>query len=135
LPDGWADLIVACGVDRNKPGIYEWRIEAVGTYIGKYTHIRRPLREYARNVARRLAGQWYRKNNTNGFRRIHVELAQAVKSKQRITLTILENVAPARLNQREHHLIRARGATLNGPRPVAGATQQTDAAPLKTATD
>jgi hypothetical protein len=125
LPDGWADLNVEFGVDVNKPGIYEWRIEGVGTYIGKYTHIRRPLREYTRNVARRLArrlaGQWYRKNNTDGFRRIHLELAKAVESKWRITLTILENVAPEELNQREQALIQARGATLNGPHPVSGA--------------
>jgi hypothetical protein len=51
----WFDFVVADGVDRNQPGIYEWNIEGVGIYIGKYNSIRRPMREYVLNVERVLA--------------------------------------------------------------------------------
>jgi len=30
------------GVDVRLPGLYEWHIEGVGSYIGKYKRIRRP---------------------------------------------------------------------------------------------
>jgi hypothetical protein len=50
----------------------------------------------------------------NSFRRIHRELAEAVRQGRRVTLTILENPPEGELGRREQELIRERG-TLNGP--------------------
>lgn len=113
LGEPWYRVEIVSGVDLAKPGIYEWRIDGVGTYIGKYTRATRPFREYALNVARIQQGRPYRSRKPNGFRRIHRELA-AAKGRVAITLTILENVAPERLAIREAEVIRERG-TLNGP--------------------
>ena len=113
--DHWHTTVLAEGVIPEEPGIYEWRIEGVGTYIGKYGRIRRPTKEYGRNVARLLSGRPYRTGKPDGYRAIHYALAEAVRVGRPIILTILENVAPDRINQREQELIRERGATLNGP--------------------
>lgn len=114
LPPGWYAYVVAEGACEDVPGIYEWRIEGIGTYIGKFKRIRRPTREYGCNVVRLLNERPYRKGSPLGFRRIHRELAQAVRVGWLITLTILENPPVADLNRREAQLIRERG-TLNGP--------------------
>jgi hypothetical protein len=108
-------FVVAEGVDLARPGIYEWQIDGVGTYIGKYKHISRPTRAYAMNVARLLAGRPYRKGKPDQFRRIHRALAEAVRCRRHVILTILENSTPLEINRRERELIVARGGTLNGP--------------------
>jgi hypothetical protein len=115
VPPEWCTVNVVPGVDREKAGIYEWHIEGVGTYIGKYKRIRRPTKEYRRNVARLLNDLPYRKGKPDGFRRIHRELFAAHRAGTKITLTILENVADAALRAlRESALIRERGS-LNDP--------------------
>ena len=104
----------AWGVDIDRPGLYEWRIEGTGSYIGQYRWISRPRREYGLNVARLINGLPYRKGNLDGFRRIHRELAAALMEGRRIELVILENGERPALNDRERELIRERG-NLNGP--------------------
>jgi hypothetical protein len=78
LPDGWFSIEVAAGVDCSRPGLDEWHIEGVGSYIGKFKRIGRPTQEYGRNVLRLLRREAYRKGKPEGFRRIHRELAEAV---------------------------------------------------------
>jgi len=112
LPVDWYVYCVERGVDVDRPGIYEWRIDGVGSYIGRYGRVRRPTKEYARNVVRLLNDKPYRKNKPHGFRRIHFELAKAVKAGTHIKLLILENVGPEVIALRERELIRERG-TLN----------------------
>jgi hypothetical protein len=80
LSEGWFGVTIAEGADKARPGLYEWHIDGVGSYIGKYQRIRRPLKEYERNLARLLSGLPYRKSKPDGFRRIHRELAEAVQS-------------------------------------------------------
>jgi len=116
LPAGWYDYILTDGVDEKKPGIYEWRIEGAGSYIGKYTRISRPKIEYEKNVLKILNGWPYRSKKPEKFRRVHRELERAHREGRRITLVILENVDPFLLNQRESELIADRG-TLNGRNP------------------
>ncbi|PBB67404.1 hypothetical protein CK228_16410 [Mesorhizobium sp. WSM4312] len=113
LKPGWYNYIVAETVDEALPGIYEWRIDGVGTYIGKYTSIRRPKVEYSNNVLKILNGWPYRPQKPDSFRRIHRELVAAHREGRGITLTILENVEPSLLTKRERELIAERG-TLNG---------------------
>lgn len=101
-------------MDRTKPGLYEWHIEGIGSYIGKYTRISRPEREYANNLLKMLNGWPYRPKHPTKFRRIHRELKSAYDSGARITLSLLENVELADLSRREAEAIAERGA-LNEP--------------------
>ena len=114
LPNHWYTLFVAEGVDTRKPGIYQWII-GDDSYIGKYSDIGRPTRHYGRIVERKRAGKTYRTGNPNGFRRVHLALCRAVQDERKIELRILENVEPARLQERETELIRQMRPTLNGP--------------------
>jgi hypothetical protein len=114
LHDCWYTLSVAKDVDLSKPGIYCWVIDGVDSYSDK----RRPTQHYGRIVARKLAGKTYRKSNPQGFRRVHLALCCVVQDERKIELRILENVEPARLQERETELIRQMRPTLNGP--VAG---------------
>ena len=107
--DCWFTEVVAAGVNPDWPGIYEWRIEGVGVYIGQYGRVRRPRREYARNVERLLAREPYRKGDPEGFRKVHRKLAEARDKDRAITLTFLENhEAKSDRNRRERELIEER---------------------------
>jgi hypothetical protein len=110
----WFKFVKLDGVSLQKPGLYEWSIEGIGVYIGKYSRSRRPLKEYGRNVQKLIEGRPYRHSNPDGFRRIHRALEEARRRGNRITLTILENVTPSELHRREQELIRERGS-LNEP--------------------
>ena len=92
--------------------IYMWEIrDQSGTLLGRYVGkakagARRPLTHYKRNVENILAGKPYRKNNPEGYRRIHVALAEAHKHGHRISLSFLCNVqAPEKINEEERHWI------------------------------
>ena len=98
-------LIILDKVDLDRPGIYAWKLENIGVYIGKYTRKSRPLREYDKNVRRLLNSQPYRPKKPDGFRRVHHALAKAVQEKTKIELHILENCTPDQHNNREQHLI------------------------------
>lgn len=111
----WYTLIVPDGVDPDLPGIYQWEIDGVGTYIGKYTRKSRPFREYEANVLKILEGRPYRPRKPDSFRAVHRALWLGHATGRSITLTILENCAPEALLQRETELAKERG-TLNGPR-------------------
>jgi hypothetical protein len=96
-------------VNQDHLGLYEWRIEGIGCYIGQYTHVRRPRREYGLNVGRLLSGRPYRTRKPDGFRPIHKALARAVRGGHRVTLLLLENqAAKIDRNRREGELIMDR---------------------------
>ena len=114
LPVDWCTVTLPPTIDAAKPGLYEWRIEGVGCYIGQYRRIARPTKEYARNVVRLLNGKPYRKGKPGGFRRIHRELERAHRQGRRIDLIIIENAQKPEINRRERELIRERGS-LNDP--------------------
>jgi hypothetical protein len=115
LPDSWYTLAVAKDVDLNRPGIYYWVIAGGDSYIGKYSNIRRPTKHYGRIVQLHRSNGDYRKSNPRGFRRIHIALSEAIREGRKVELRILENVEPARLQERETELIRQMQPTLNGP--------------------
>ncbi len=112
-PDWYVETSKPPGFDESRPGLYEWRIEGAGSYIGQYRWISRPRREYGLNVARLINDMPYRKGNPDGFRRIHRELASALLEGRRIELSFLENGERPALNDREREMIRQRG-NLNG---------------------
>ena len=113
-PDWYVEAPKPPNFDEGRPGLYEWRIEGAGSYIGQYRWISRPRREYGLNVARLINDLPYRKGKPTGFRRIHRELASALMEGRRIELVFLENGERPALNARETELIHARGK-LNGP--------------------
>ena len=95
----------------DQSGLYEWRIEGVGCYIGQYTHLHRPKREYWLNVEKLRVGRPYRRSNPTGFRAIHKALHQAASERRSITLLLLENEATKiGRNKRERELIADRRA-------------------------
>jgi hypothetical protein len=71
LPNGWYTYHVNEGVDVSRPGIYEWRIDGMGSYIGQYRWISRPTTHYRRNLIKLFNGLPYRNRSPDGFRRIH----------------------------------------------------------------
>jgi len=111
LPPNWYRETIESGVSPELPGIYEWRIEGVGCYIGQYTRVRRPRRHYSRNLTRMFAGLPYRKSKPDGFRLIHHALADAIRKRRTVTLILLENqVSKVDRNHREQELIMERKA-------------------------
>ncbi|WP_244298239.1 hypothetical protein [Aliivibrio finisterrensis] len=101
-------------IDFNKPLIYMWQIydlngEVVGRYIGKAKNgAKRPLKHYKRNVERLLSGKPYRKSKPEGFRRVHIALANAVESGHNIQLSFLVNIGDGQdINEVESSLIKA----------------------------
>ena len=113
LPDAWYSLTIADGADSDFPGLYEFEIEGVGSYIGKYTNLSQRRKLYSRNVCNLLNGKPHRKGKPEGFRRIHHALADAVRAGKTIKLIILENPSREKIYRRERELIGLRG-TLNG---------------------
>ena len=87
-------------VHEELPLIYMWEIRAndgtlVGRYIGKAKRgAGRPRKHYARNVANILSSKPYRKDNPNGYRRVHFALAEAERHRLAITLQLMCNVQP-----------------------------------------
>ncbi|MFX1740050.1 hypothetical protein PXJ20_32590 [Paraburkholderia sp. A1RI_3L] len=114
--------VVTNGTDETLPLLYQWEIhdaqtgELRGRYVGKASAgSRRPRRDYARNVRRLLGGLPYRKGKPDKYRGVHRALAEAVRNGDRITLTLLWNVAPGEdINEAERATIRALNCTLNG---------------------
>lgn len=95
------------------PLIYMWEIRAsdgslLGRYVGKAKGgVKRPRTHYSRNVASILAGKPYRKSNPNGYRRVHLALAEAERQGLCITLQFLCNVLPGEnIDEVEQRYIR-----------------------------
>ena len=133
LPAWFREITRPCVTDR-RPGIYEWRIEGFGVYIGQFTRVSRPRLEYAAAVRRMTASPPlpYRRSNPNGFRAIHHALAKAVREGMTVTLTILENLdSKLDRNRRESELIsKLRSEAAIGGLPVLNSTRTLSAAPL-----
>jgi hypothetical protein len=115
LSDPWYALTIADGANCDIPGLYEWQIVGVGSYIGKYTNFPQRAKLYYRNVLNLLNAKPHRKSKPSGYRRIHHELADAVRTGKTINLIILENPPLGDIYRRERELIHKRG-TLNGGR-------------------
>jgi hypothetical protein len=85
---------VVAGVNTALPGIYVHEIDGVNVYVGKYTNARRPFKAYARNVNGLIKGRPYH-NKGSDYRRIHHELAAAVREGREVVIRIVENVTDA----------------------------------------
>lgn len=92
------------------PGIYEWRVEGVGSYIGKSKRLRQRLREYSNNVRKLALGLPYRAGKPSLFRAIHHQMLRAHLEGRSIKYTVIENCPLDQLNEREQFWIKMRGS-------------------------
>jgi hypothetical protein len=122
LRNGWFESLAdeaALGI----AGVYEWRIDEVGLYVGKSKRLAAKLREYPNNVRKLLAGRPYRKSKPDDFRAVHRNLADAHEWSLSIRFAILETCEIEVLNGRERAWIKRRREeeaaggppVLNGP--------------------
>ena len=113
-PHNWFVRRDVEGFDPIRPGLYIWEIEGAGRYVGRYTHLSRPLKEYSRNVHRLRTGVSYRPAKPNGFRRIHRALAAAADEGRAVTLHLVANCGREELSDRERRMIAEVRPELNG---------------------
>ena len=113
-PNDWFVRRDADGFDPTRPGLYVWEVEGTGRYVGRYTHLSRPLKEYSRNVHRLRTGVPYHMAKPDGFRRIHRALAAAVDEGRAVTLHLVENCDREELSDRERRMIADLRPELNG---------------------
>lgn len=107
--EDWCACRVAGGARPDLPGVYEWRIEGGGLYVGQYTNADRRRREYQLNLIRMIQGQPYRRAKPDKFRPVHRALLQAVQEGREITFTILENhTDKLERNRLEREIVAAR---------------------------
>lgn len=111
---GWKSLKilweVSADIDLNQPGIYEWRIEGAGSYVGKSKRLKRRLREYSNNVHKLALGLPYRAGKPTLLRHIHREMLNAHLDGRGVILSIIENCPAHRMSKREQFWIRQRGS-------------------------
>jgi hypothetical protein len=81
-------------LDLDQPGIYEWRIEGTGIYVGKALRLKRRLRDYPSNVRHMLQGLPWQGNPAKDYRPIHHVLRQAYERQLTISVTVPEVCGP-----------------------------------------
>lgn len=104
----WWSLDVSLGCDMASAGIYEWRLDGFGVYVGQSKRLVSRIREYPNNVRKLIAEAPYRAGKPYSYREIHHHLRQACDSGAAVSVTVLENCDPADLNTRERYWIARR---------------------------
>jgi hypothetical protein len=95
-------------LDLDQPGVYEWRIEGVGIYVGKALRLKRRLGHYPNNVRRMLQGLPWHGDPAKDYRPIHHALRQAYEQKLAISVTVLEVCDRDTRSDREQYWISLR---------------------------
>lgn len=117
LRENWFLRDIADHIDLNAAGVYEWRIDGVGVYVGKAKKLKSRLQAYPRNVRRMLEGLPWHGNPERQYRRIHHALRQAYEGGTMIRVTVLEVCDPKERANREIAWIarRREEAAAGGP--------------------
>lgn len=119
----WYALRNEEGFDLEKPGIYEWRIEGVGAYVGKALTLRKRIRAYPNNVRRMLKGLHWHGDPTREYRPIHKALHAAHIAGTPVQISVLESCESSNRAAREQYWIkRRRSEAATGGLPVLNAT-------------
>lgn len=108
LRPNWYRLTNEHAFDLDAAGIYEWRIEGIGLYIGKAKRLRSRIRAYPNNVRRMIEGLPWHGNPNKSYRPVHQELRSAYEANIVITLAILENCSIEDRAARERAWIKLR---------------------------
>lgn len=106
----WYIREIEASLDLDQPGIYEWRIEGVGIYIGKALRLKNRLRAYPNNVRRMLRGLEWHGDPTRSYRPIHHALRDAYETHAIVVVRVLEVCTPETRNEREQYWINLRRA-------------------------
>ena len=109
----------AGGFDESAPVIYLWMVVwpdgRTDSYVGQSkSGANRPLKHYKRNVKRFNAGRPYRKSNPDGWRRVHLAMAECMVAGGAIHLSLIANTSHSDINALERHYIRELRPSLNG---------------------
>ena len=102
---GFAEVTGEEGVTWSQPVIYRITIRGTGLYVGKALNGRQARRDTWRDVADLLEGRPFRKGRPGSYRRIHLEMAAAVRAGVPIDLHALENGTAEALASRERYWI------------------------------
>ena len=108
LRETWYVRHIGPDLDLDQPGIYEWRIEGVGVYVGKALRLKKRLTAYPNNVRRILQGLHWHGDPTRDYRAIHHALRNAHEAQIPVTVTVLEICASEGRSAREQHWIKLR---------------------------
>lgn len=95
-------------IDLNAPGIYEWRIEGLGLYVGKALKLADRIRAYPNNVRRMIEGLHWHGNPNRQYRLIHQALKEAHDLERVVRVTVLENCLREERRHREDYWIALR---------------------------
>ena len=107
LKENWFSIAAP---PENCPGIYEWKIEGVGVYVGQATRLASRMRAYRNNVRKIINKLPWRKGSKREFRLVHHALRDAHDAGTPVMFSVLE-ICPAQLlNEREPHWIDVRRA-------------------------
>ncbi len=94
--------------DLEKPGIYEWRIEGVGVYVGKAAKLRSRISDYPNNVRRMLQGLDWHGDPSKDYRPIHHALRHAHDEGITVTVVVLANCELGERQELERQWIAVR---------------------------
>jgi Uma2 family endonuclease len=109
LRDGWYSQLIDTRFDLLKPGVYEWRIDGVGVYIGKATLLRDRINAYPRNVRKMIEGHPWHGDEKKEYRPIQRALRKAHDEGIPVTVAVLTNcVSGTRAAECERAWIRLR---------------------------
>jgi hypothetical protein len=108
MKENWFQDAGAPNFDRNRSGIYEWRIDGVGVYVGQAKDLAKRMRAYPNNVRKILAKLPWRKGSDRPYRPVHYALRDAHDADKEVTFSILENCEPNCLNKCEQYWIKRR---------------------------
>ncbi len=109
-PAEWFRFDIPAKIDLARPGIYEWRIEGLGSYVGQSCQLRRRLSQYAANLRRMRKGLPDRPTGPGVHRAICQVLSDAIAEGRAISVTVIENCELTELNDRERFWADRRGA-------------------------
>ncbi|WP_419694407.1 hypothetical protein ACN2CC_28110 [Mesorhizobium muleiense] len=110
LRSDWYRRDIDSGFDLDLPGIYEWRIEGVGIYVGKALRLKRRLAHYPNNVRRMLQDLPWHGNPNRDYRGIHHALRRAYEHQIVTSVAVLETCSREARSEREQYWIRQRRA-------------------------
>lgn len=114
----WYRREIDASLDLDQPGIYEWRIEGIGIYVGKALRLKRRLAHYPNNVLRMIQGLPWHSNPTKDYRAIHHALRRAYEEKLSVSVTVLETCTADVRKAREDHWVAVRRAEASSGGPV-----------------
>lgn len=117
LRPGWYTRDIPDHVSLNSPGIYEWRIDGVGIYVGKAKRLKSRLDAYPRNVRGIVLGVPWHGQEGRRYRPVHYSLHRAYEDGTVATVGVLEVCEVADLIERERFWIELRRseAATGGP--------------------